>query len=204
MSIVLKVKQVQKVFEKLEYEVTQLQKNTGIYCLTSCGQCCTKPNIEASVLEFLPLAFDLFLRKETTQFKEQVLQTDLAICHLFNPLSLKPNNNYIIGKCTHYQYRALVCRLFSYASIRNKVGQKKLSTCKLIKGTFPDEVAKLDQPEEIELIPNYSNYFQQLVQIDFRLSQEFHPINKAILRAIDEVESYYSYRNFPYRYKKRA
>ncbi|UZR96376.1 YkgJ family cysteine cluster protein [Chondrinema litorale] len=204
MSIVLKVKRIQKVFEKLESEVTQLQKNTGIYCLASCGQCCTKPNIEASVLEFLPLAFDLFLRKETTQYKEQILQSGFSICHLFNALSVVPNSNYITGKCSQYQYRALVCRLFGYASIRNKHGQKKLSTCKLIKGSYPEEVTRLDQPEKIELIPNYSNYFQQLVQIDFKLSQEFHPINKAILRAIDEVESYYNYRNFPYRYKKGA
>lgn len=203
MSIVIKVKRIQKVFDRLEYEVTQLQNSTGINCLTSCGQCCSKPDIEASVLEFLPFAFQLFLEKRTTWYKEQLLRHDSPICSLFSKIPGLSDSPYIKGKCSQYRFRGLICRLFGYASVRDKHGQKRLSTCKLIKGTFPEAVRQLDQSGGIDAIPNFVNYYQKLAQIDFRLGQEFHPIDKAILRAIEEVELYYNYRHFPYHHRRK-
>jgi Fe-S-cluster containining protein len=203
MSLVVKVKRIQKVFDRLEYEVTQFQNRTGMRCLPTCGQCCTKPDIEASVLEFLPFAFQLYLEKKTDSFKNQLVQVNTSsICALFKFSSSALLHNYISGQCTQYQHRGLICRLFGFASVKDKYGQKRLSTCKLIKATFPDEINRVSTTDEIEKMPNFSEYYTQLIQIDFKLAKEFHPINKAILRAIEEVEKYYAYRKFPYRIRK--
>jgi len=204
MSIVVKVKRIQRIFDRLEYEVTQFQNRTGIHCLLSCGQCCTKPDIEASVLEFLPFAFQLFLEKRIDSFRSQLVQVDRrsSICALFKFNTSALHHNYIMGQCSDYQYRGLICRLFGFASVKDKHGQKRLSTCKLIKATFPEEINQVAQTVELENMPNFSNYYAKLIQIDFKLAKEFHPINKAILRAIEEVEKHYAYRHFPYRIRK--
>lgn len=203
MSIVLKVKRIQRLFDRLEYEVTQFQNLTGIKCMSSCGHCCTKPDIEASVLEFLPLAFQLFLEKKTENFKSELLKTEQSsICALFKINTLALNHNYIMGHCSSYQHRGLICRLFGFASVKDKHEKKRLSTCKLIKSKFSEEIQLASTIHAIENMPNFSDYYSRLMQIDFKLAKEFHPINKAILRAIEEVEKHYTYRMFPYRIRK--
>lgn len=204
MSIVTKVRQVQKVFEQLEAETDFVRKCTGISCLPGCGQCCTKPAIEASVLEFLPFAFELFLNRQSTSFRERLEQSEDDICLLFSGLSTISNVNYTTGHCSQYALRGLICRLFGYATSRDKFGQRRFSTCKPIKEKFPGQVENLEQFLPLEKIPGYTNYYQQLIRIDFRLGQEFNNINTSILRAIQEVEHYYQYRPFPYRYRRSA
>ena len=60
MSIVRKVKAVERIFNELEEEINNFKSLTNLHCLSGCGKCCTKPDIEASPLEFLPLAFEWF------------------------------------------------------------------------------------------------------------------------------------------------
>ncbi|MFY0686234.1 MAG: YkgJ family cysteine cluster protein [Cyclobacteriaceae bacterium] len=203
MSIVIKVKQVQRLFDRLEIETENVKHATGMHCLTGCGNCCMKPDIEASVLEFLPFAFDLFLKRQTELFKIR-LEDSGSICLLFNPLSVASNTDYQQGKCGEYANRGLICRLFGYATIRDKNGQNVLSTCKWIKTTQLEEVAIAQSLIVKKQVPGFLNYYQRLVQIDFKLSQELLPINEAIGRAIAEVEHYYLYRPFPYGQRKIA
>ena len=204
MSIAIKVRRVQKVFDTLEEEVSQLKQHTGIRCLSGCGQCCTKPDIEASVLEFIPLAFELFLQRKSREFKEQLLSSHSPTCTLFQLNVLQVMGHYTAGQCTAYKHRGLICRLFGYASVRDKQGAKRLSTCKLLKTAYAETIDQLHHSGNINAIPNFTNYYQKLVQIDFRLGQEFHPINKALVRAIEEVEAYYQYRHFPYRLRRSS
>ena len=208
MSIVMKIKQVQKVFEQLEQEMGQHQQRTGLYCLSNCGQCCSTPNVEATVLEFMPFAFDLFLQRQTAPFLERLEQAKTsasATCILFNALSTATNApNYITGRCSQYQYRGLICRLFGHATVRDKLGIKRLTTCKPLKATGAESMETLNDPEIVNAAPNFGNYYQQLVKIDFRLGQERLPINQALRKAIEEVEFYYQYRPFPYRHRRSA
>jgi hypothetical protein len=60
MAIENKVRLLEELFEKLEKETTSFQTETNLNCLSGCGQCCSKPDIDASPLEFLPWAFNLF------------------------------------------------------------------------------------------------------------------------------------------------
>lgn len=202
MSIAIKVRQVRRLYAQLEQEIGQFQKQSGIHCLPDCGHCCTKPDIDAAVLEFLPYAFDLFLARRSLQVRE-LLANSGSICHIFNPLSLS-NHAYVSGRCTEYANRGLICRLFGYSTIRDKNGNRALSTCKWIKADQAVQITNAQPLIEAKAAPHYTNYYQKLVQIDFRLGQEYLPINKAILRAIDEVEHYYQFRPFPYRNKRLA
>lgn len=203
MSIVRKVKQVQKVFVMLEEEMTAFQQNSGLGCLTGCGHCCTKPDISAAVLEFLPYAFDLFLQKRSSIVKEELVNNPQQVCHLFKSHGVGENGN-VHGGCTLYQSRGLICRLFGFASVRDKEGKPSLSTCKWIKSTQSDKIIAAEGLVQDGQAPGYLFYYQQLTQIDFRMGQQYLPINQAIIKAIDEVENYYQYRPFPYSIRNSA
>ena len=203
MSIVRKVKRVQGLFGKLEQELSVFQQASGIHCLLGCGHCCNKPDIQVAVLEFLPFAFDLYLKKETQIIKDKLATSAGAVCMLYQSLSVA-DGNYFKGKCSDYNHRALICRLFGFGTTRNKTGQKVLSTCKWIKSTQADNLEAAQPLIDEGVAPHYTNYYQQLVQIDFKLGQQYLPINEAMLKAIEEVEHYYNYRAFPYRFRKLA
>jgi Fe-S-cluster containining protein len=203
MSIVRRVKQVQKVFELLEKEMSVFQQKSGLGCLKGCGHCCTKPDISAAVLEFLPYAFDLFLQKRSSIVKEQLQNNPQSICHIFKASGVGELGN-TKGGCTQYHNRGLICRLFGFATVRDKVGNPELSTCKWIKRTQAEEIEQSKNLIAEGVAPSFMFYYQELMQIDFRMGQEYLPINEAIIKAIDEVENYYQYRPFPYSFRKSA
>ena len=59
-----KVRAVEKVFSSLQKEIESFQGESGLSCVANCGFCCTKADIEASALEFLPLAYALYKKGE--------------------------------------------------------------------------------------------------------------------------------------------
>lgn len=194
MSIIRKVRAVEKVFSRLEIETQSLRESTGMHCLSGCGRCCMKPDIEASPLEFLPLAFSWYLQGKAEEMLVQASQSQSKICLLFQPVFLSDRN----GSCGSYPYRGLICRLFGFATSRDKNGQRKLVTCKLIKDGQPEAYQKADKMiQDKAYVPSFINYYQQLAQIDFRLANQMLPINEAIQVAVQEVMKHYSYRPFP-------
>lgn len=196
MSLERKVRLVEGLFDQLELEITQFQHKTKLHCLTGCGQCCTNPTMEASPLEFLPWAFHLFLNgKAEDVLKELTTKEKHAICHVYSPLNLIDST---MGNCNDYKYRGLICRLFGYAATRDKYGQQRLVTCKIIK----EHQANLyqDTNEAINkglYVPMFTDYYMQLNQIDFHLGNQVVPINKALKLALEEVLQYFAYRPFP-------
>ena len=177
-------------------EISTFQNQTKLHCLSGCGNCCTNPTLEASPLEFLPWAFHLFLiGKAEDTLKELNQKEKHSICHIYSPLNLIDST---MGRCNNYKYRGLICRLFGYAATRDKYGQQRLVTCKIIK----ENQGNLHQ-DTIEAIskglyvPLFTDYYMQLSQIDFNLGSKVEPINKALKLAIEEVLQYYAYRDFP-------
>ena len=198
MSIIRKVKAVEKIFSRLEAETNTLKELTGMHCLSGCGKCCMKPDIEASPIEFLPLAYSWFEEGIAYEKLEELGSNPPGVCIVFKPVYLSDKS----GSCGNYKYRGLICRLFGYATSRDKNGLRKLVTCNLIKQDQPGSYQiALDLIEQKEYLPSFINYYQQLSQIDFRLANEMLPINQAIKVALQEVIKYYSYRPFPKRRK---
>ncbi len=197
MSIVRKVRAVERLFGRLDAEIQSFQSCTGLHCISGCGKCCTKADIEATPLEFLPLAFHWFINHQAEAMLEQLENDPSPICTLYAPLSSDLHLNGQ-GSCVNYPYRGLICRLFGYGASRDKFGELKLVTCKLIKEqqveSYEKAMALLNQKE---YVPVFTDYYKKLMQIDFKLANQYLPVNEAISLALETVLSYYAYRPFP-------
>lgn len=196
MSVEQRVKLVEDLFDKLDLEISQFQNQTKLHCLTGCGNCCTNPTIEVSPLEFLPFAFHLLLiGKAEDTLKELNSKEKHSICHIYKPKNII---DITLGSCSNYKYRPLICRLFGYAATRDKYGQQRLATCKIIKENQADLYQ--DTMEAISkglYVPMFTDYYMQLSQIDFNMGNQVVPINRALKLALEEVLQYYAYRPFP-------
>ena len=195
MAIELKVRQVEELFNCLEKEITTFKSETKLHCLTGCGKCCSNPEIDASPLEFLPWAFHLFLNGKAEETLLELNNSSITTCHIYRPLALLEEFN---GSCSNYRYRGLICRLFGYAANRDKYGELRLATCKIIK---EDQAENYNLAQEAirngKQIPIFTDYYMQLTQIDYHLASIILPINQALKMAIEEVLQYYAYRSFP-------
>lgn len=192
MSIYRKVKAVEKIFDALDKEMKLFQQESQLSCLPSCGKCCYKADIEASILEFLPFAYHLWKENQALEYLHRLETHKHSICVLLNPF-LGQNQK---GFCSDYQYRGLICRLFGFSARVDKNGNKNLVTCSLIKTAQPE--AYKDVSSRVFLgemkVPLMHNYAMMLFAVDAQLASRYYPINEAIRLAIETVLSYYSYR----------
>ncbi|QSE98259.1 YkgJ family cysteine cluster protein [Fulvivirga lutea] len=195
MSIYLKVKAVERVFNSLEKDIKSFQQSTGLGCVSGCGLCCHKPNITATALEFLPFAYELYKQNLAYQWLDDLQTNKSGFCRILNPMPVEGSK----GFCGHYQYRGLICRAFGFAAMKNKLGQPTLVTCKTIKTEFPESYERAsNHVSSGKNVPLMSNYYHQLRSIDSDLGRELIPINDAILSAVKVVLGHYAYRK-PYR-----
>ena len=195
MAIEHKVRLVEELFDRLEKEIAVFQSETRLHCIAGCGKCCSTPEIDASPLEFLPWAFHLFLNGEAEDMLLQLQQKSDSNCHLYRPHSFIDRS---MGSCSDYRYRGLICRLFGYAASRDKYGQLRLATCKIIKEGQQENYNTAEEAISKGLyVPVFTDYYMQLSQIDNRLATTLLPINQALATAIEEVLHYYAYRPLP-------
>ncbi|RMG69403.1 MAG: YkgJ family cysteine cluster protein [Bacteroidetes bacterium] len=196
MTLGNKVRAVRALYRQLDRDLARFQAQTGLSCLPACGQCCTHPQVEASVLEFLPLAYELMRQGEAGRQLQLLESEDNPLCFLFRPL--RPEGE--AGFCGDYPHRGLICRLFGFSVMRDKHGQRQLYTCRRIKGETPETYAqavaflKAGRP-----VPGVSAYYRRLTNIDPELAGRFLPIRQAIREALRFVLHYYSYRRPPRR-----
>jgi uncharacterized protein len=184
-----KVRAVQRVYTKLDREISKVQLESGMHCLSGCGECCKKPDIEATPLEFLPLALKLYDDGKAESFLEELQNNSSSTCHVFRPYVTNFG-----GLCNEYPYRGLICRLFGFTARRDKEGKPEIVTCKLIKTHQEKEYQQaIDNIKNGKRIPIMSEFYTRLSSIDPSLAQ-FYPINKAMEVAVETVLHYYAYR----------
>ena len=181
---------VEEVFRELDEHIERMSSQTGMKCLHLCGACCRKTNIEASPIEFIPLAAWLYKSGKVDEFLEKLDKSDqTGYCVLFSPEAWKEGN----WGCQNYEKRGLICRLFGFGYRLNREGTSDLVTCKLLKESSSEAVAKARQMgiESPDLIPLFRNYSMQLFSIDPDLAIQQLPINKAIRLALEKL--YFNY-----------
>lgn len=184
-----KIKAVEIVFSELDKQINDFQSATSLHCKWGCGKCCFKPDIEATILEFLPFALHLHQVGKAEEWLVKVNDSSSSICHILNPTQAGA------GLCSEYEHRGLICRLFGYSARTNKYEKKELVTCQIIKTEQADAFAKATAEIDNGLpVPVMNQFYMQLHGIDFELTQTFYPINLAIKKAIETVLQYYSYR----------
>ncbi len=185
-----KVNEVKRVYKRLDKEIADFQKSTTLHCLSGCGECCKKPDIEATPLEFLPLALQLFDEGKAETALEEIKQKKDSLCYVF-----RPHVTNFGGLCSEYPNRGLICRLFGYTARRDKEGKAELVTCKLIKEqqheAYDQAIEDIKNGKKVVVM---SDYYSRLSHIDHTLV-DFYPINQAMEKALETVLHYYAYRN---------
>lgn len=185
-----KVLAVERVFEKLDSDIASFQSWSGLHCSWGCGKCCFKPDIEATILEFLPFAHYLYQQDLALLWFEKLKDSDSSICLILNPTQEGA------GLCSQYKHRGLICRLFGYSARTNKYAEKELVTCQIIKTEQNEKYGEASQKIAAgNSVPVMNQYYMQLHAIDFELAREFFPINEAMRRAIEVILHYYAYRS---------
>ncbi len=191
MNLLEKSLQVRTLFDELKPEVDRFSSQSKLSCIKGCGHCCTNPMVSASVLEFLPLAFELYHSDKAEETLEK-LSSSLgeSYCILLKKMAVDAD----AGLCTDYKNRGLICRLFASSARRNKHGEKELLVCKKIKDGKREEFENASKAIKEGLdVPLSSDYYTRLYNIDFNLTNEQLPINRAIQNAIHAVMNYYYY-----------
>ncbi|HEX5169154.1 MAG TPA: YkgJ family cysteine cluster protein [Cyclobacteriaceae bacterium] len=189
MTLAEKVESVEILFQTLDGEIAAFQNWSGLHCTSGCGKCCLKPDITATVLEFLPLAYHAFKENHAVELYERVKGQESSLCIMLNQAGLN-------GMCSNYHSRGMICRVFGYSARMNKYGKPEMMTCKIIKTeqeeNYNKAVDKIGKGTKDVTIAE--NYYRKLVMIDDHLGRTLYPVNTAIEKALEIVLQYHSYR----------
>ena len=191
MNLSEKAKAVEEIFQELEQESRQFHEQAGMGCLSGCGFCCANPEVPASPLEFLPLAFDLYEKGIADDLANKLAnQESPGICVVYRSNSADDTK----GFCGNYAKRGLICRLFGASARKNnKTGLKELITCKILKtekeAAFQSVTERINSDMQIPLAPAY---YTRIKDIDEALTNQY-PVNQAILMALELVLRYKFY-----------
>lgn len=189
MTLPEKVKSVEDIFEELDTRISSFQEWSGLHCPSGCGKCCFKPDINATILEFLPLAYHAYRGNKALEVYEQANSQQNDLCIILD-------SNRTHGMCSNYVHRGMICRIFGYSARINKYGKPEMITCKIIKSEQETDYNKTVQAIESgeHDVPIAEQYYRQLMMIDDELGKTLYPINVAIKKALELVMHYYAYR----------
>ena len=174
-----------KLYNEMSESFSQYQNSTGITCPSNCGKCCDNPEIEASPMEMIPMALELLRRGELDLWLEK-LEDAPGTCAIFNAIT--PDKE--LGRCSIYEYRPPLCRMFGVSGWTDKNDKVGLSICKKLKVLHPERVLTTSPNEETPILRNWS---MKLMQYDSRLVSDRMPINLALKRALEKVALYSMY-----------
>jgi Fe-S-cluster containining protein len=122
--------QVLEVYRILDTAVAGFATRTGLSCPEGCGHCCSSEKVEATVLECIPLAFELFRSLQAELILKRLLKNEHdRHCVLYRADYTAAGQ----WGCTQYRHRAVVCRLFGFAGNRDREGIPQLAMCRVMK-----------------------------------------------------------------------
>lgn len=178
------IQQVLDFYQQIEEQTASIPDQINLHCPPGCGRCCDNPNIEATPLEMLPVAWELWQRGEALTYWQNIKNQDTpSVCIFYERDALIPGN----GRCEMYPWRPIVCRLFGYATVKNKQGISEFATCAYHHQTEPEKVAEIKHQVTTGFpILNFSEISLQLALIDPNKSQRL-PINQALCLAIEQI-----------------
>ncbi len=176
------------VFAEIDRQTAAFQQATGLHCPPGCGKCCEAPTVEVTVLDCLPYAIELHRQNQGDRALQQLATaraTATTTCIFYAADATIPGN----GRCTIYAWRPALCRLFGFATVRNKQGQPALAACAEHKVTQSDRIAQM-QPalanQELAA-PSFTQSATQIAELDPALGSQHLPINEAWQQAIERV-----------------
>jgi uncharacterized protein len=177
---------VNEVYKSLDKHLEIVAANTGLQCSENCGACCDKKDIDASPIEYYPLAAWLY---RSGQIDEYLKLLDEYEENGYCPLYDSRGGIQGKGNCRQYKYRGLTCRLFGFGYRFNKENIPDLVTCRIMKKNIPSAVLRAKQlgMEQPGKMPVFSDYFMQLFSIEPEISIKRFPVKEAIRIAIENL-----------------
>jgi uncharacterized protein len=183
-----------QLYQRLDEQVLELQKKTGLACMEGCGHCCYKKRVDVTPLELIPLA-EYLVKENSLDYWLDLLQApnqhDTCVFY-------KPNlDNPEMGRCQVYPFRTCLCRLFGFALLKNRFNESYLATCTIQKKQFP-EVVKTAKAyaKTCSTVPSLLDYRFVLYEINPTLGSKYMHINDAARWVFDWVGLTYQYQKF--------
>ncbi len=188
MNIKQLVQDLQLFYDEMGKAFSDYQQSTGLTCLSGCAKCCDNPNITATTLEMLPMAWDLYQRGLADEWYEKLISTSSEICPLIEFASL----DRMQGKCTEYKTRPIICRGFGVYGHVKKDKSKALSVCKYIKNDKDNQLIQIAESEQGK-IPLMSEWTTRLLTIHPDLTSGYRPVAESLKLALEKVLLYHQY-----------
>ena len=179
------IMRVLDIYRDIDRKAARFQSVTGLQCPERCGSCCESEEVEATVIEMLPLAEELLSEYEISTLLDQIEakinygDPTCALVHRINDAT-----GYL--RCSHYPHRPLMCRLFGCAARKGRSGKKELSVCRIIKQGNSSSLIRaeifLNQGLDI---PVYQECFMRIASLHPGMGFTLLPINIALKAALE-------------------
>jgi len=197
------IREIMNIYFEIDRKISIFQLSTGLRCPPGCGSCCESKNVEATILECLPLADHIYRRKEAesvlASVDRKVIENDRR-CVLFK----LDERIAASGRCAYYGFRPLVCRLFGFAARRDKFGKQEICLCRVVKGNNHELIEKLPEAgDAMSNAPISHDSFMRIASLHPGLGFKLFPINIALKNALEYL--YWKHpRDIGYRNRKAA
>jgi len=174
-----------RVYQEIDRIIERLRFATGVCCPSGCGVCCESENVEATVLEVLPVAEEIYWRGEEVLVLsaiDEMKSEGMARCVLIE----REASILAKGRCLYYEVRPLVCRLFGLSARRGKKGDLELCTCRVIREQDPAAIrrAQIGISEGLP-VPVVQDIFMRIASMDPSKGFRRLPINRALEEALE-------------------
>jgi Fe-S-cluster containining protein len=172
---------LQKVFDEMTDAFSAFQSETKLFCPPGCGKCCIHPDIESTVLESLPTALKIYREGKLDQWMEKLENSGSRCVHW------EGNFETGMGKCTSYETRPSVCRMFGVSGTFDKNHRVTLSVCRELRKQFPEGVKSVSAESTTENTPMIPHWYARIQHLGSPEIMVRRPINQALLEALQLV-----------------
>jgi Fe-S-cluster containining protein len=176
---------VEQLLVEISDTTEKFAANVPYKCRAGCGACCMKPHIEAQVSEMLPMARHIIEKGLTEDIFERLGSSEQSGCLMFQAHAGGEEK----GRCSAYEFRPSVCRLFGFSAVKKKNGPPELANCNWQKKLYPTELlesqAKINAGMEVPIISDFRFKLQNLAP-SAAMGTPL-PINKALKIALEKL-----------------
>lgn len=175
--------EILQIYHDIDTQTSEVANLTGLQCPPQCGKCCHSPKIVASVLEVIPMALDIYLTSDENTIMDKIeTQGDNPTCVMFDADPEDANK----GRCSRYQVRPLICRLFGYSARKNKHEELEFAGCRVHKEQNQAAYVRATTALQNGIsMPISQEWFMQIAATDPQLGYRILPINQALAEALE-------------------
>lgn len=168
---------IKDLYSKMDKENDFFSKTFNIQCSNSClGICCSSKDVQVSPIDLIPLALEIIGKNEQESIIKELEDNKDNHCIFWK-----------LGKCSVYENRATLCRLFGFSGVYNKDHKQTLSICSYITKPMDLDASKA---------PNLVDYSTQINNLMPSWDNRTKPFNQALLYALKTIINEICWENY--------